>query len=612
MKRRQAQRRFSGQTWRHVPRAALAAALVLLGGPAVARPHLMAPPAHHRARRPRRPKAERVEKGPEANARYVAKAKELLGENKDELAFHQFDDALIALPDDVQTLEDYGRALYAHGRLQEAAERFKRITEVAKDQPVAVYNLAYAQQKLRDYPAAAASFQQYLALVPDDPDALYNLAECLRAQGENAQAAADYEAYAQQETRPEDASFVAEAKAKAESLRGGGSGVVASSRPESVTTLSSTDPTPKTATETVTSEPTLAERAPTAPSAPTAAAAAAPPAAVAPTAAVASAPSPLTAPAPSSTVTAAIVAPAATAADAAAAPPTSAPAPTAVAAPAGGLLAGSGLGTSPAVAAAPKPDAYVSERDPTAAISKIREGDQYFNQKRYREALFAYQDAVKLDDQSVNGLLKMGLAYANLNYFKEAIEKWQRVLELDPNDRYAKAYITRAQERLNQSPNTPPSDQPRPVGLGSGLATGGEEPAAPAAPARVSEADRTAARAAYRRAVADMGQGQFPQAIQELTLSIQRDPGFINAWVARGGAYLGARSYDESASDYRKSLQLDPTLATPLYGLGRVYDKLGDRAKACDFYRRYGHSTGRDAQQRLQQEALAQASQLCG
>ena len=45
------------------------------------------------------------------------------------------------------------------------------------------------------------------------------------------------------------------------------------------------------------------------------------------------------------------------------------------------------------------------------------------------------------------------------------------------------------------------------------------------------------------------------------------------------------------------------TISTPLYGLGRVYEHLGDIVKSCDYYQRYASSNGRDAQNEFRVKA---------
>jgi tetratricopeptide (TPR) repeat protein len=247
-----------------------------------------------------------------------------------------------------------------------------------------------------------------------------------------------------------------------------------------------------------------------------------------------------------------------------------------------------------------------STRDPNAAISKIREGDSLFKQARYREALFAYQDAVKLDDQSTNALLKEGLAYANMNYFKEAVGLWQHVLDIDPKNQYAPKYIAQAKPRLSQSVAAVDPSAPKPVEA-KNLLAGTDSTAHPVTPE-----DEAAAKDSYRKAVQLINTQQYDQAIAQIDQALQRNPAYVNAYIARGGADFGLHKYSEAVQDYQKAEQLSPTMATPVYGLGRTYERLGDKLHACDEYRRYVASTANDVQPSLRKQAQDQLTALCG
>ena len=59
-------------------------------------------------------------------------------------------------------------------------------------------------------------------------------------------------------------------------------------------------------------------------------------------------------------------------------------------------------------------------------------------------------------------------------------------------------------------------------------------------------------------------------------------------------------------------MTLTNVLATPVYGLARAYDRLGDKANACIQYRRYAASTSVDVQANLRKQAQDQVTALCG
>lgn len=255
--------------------------------------------------------------------------------------------------------------------------------------------------------------------------------------------------------------------------------------------------------------------------------------------------------------------------------------------------------------------AALSTRDPTGAVNQIREGDRMFQQKRFREALEMYNNAIRLDDQSTNAMLKAGLALANLGQYEDAIQQWERVLELDAGNKYATTYIERAKPRVAGSQV---ASGPKPLDTAAAqravAQSGSVQPTPATTQHQPSAQDVALARNEYRKAVGLINSSQFAEALAPLQIAIERQPDFVNAYVARGGAYLGLRRYNDAAADYHKSLELAPNLATPLYGLGRVYEKLGNKPKAIEYYRRYASSNGPDAQVTLKRRADQAADAL--
>ena len=98
-----------------------------------------------------------------------------------------------------------------------------------------------------------------------------------------------------------------------------------------------------------------------------------------------------------------------------------------------------------------------SVRDTAGALSRVRDGDVAFDAKHYEEALTAYQDAIALDAVATMAYLKLGLVYANLGRFQDAIDQWQQVLRLEPGNSYAPLYIAKTQSHLGASTTSPPA-----------------------------------------------------------------------------------------------------------------------------------------------------------
>jgi tetratricopeptide (TPR) repeat protein len=84
--------------------------------------------------------------------------------------------------------------------------------------------------------------------------------------------------------------------------------------------------------------------------------------------------------------------------------------------------------------------------------------------------------------------------------------------------------------------------------------------------------------------------------VQSLTQTIQLEPTLPVAYTARGSALVGLRRYADAVTDYQYALRLEPGHASPLYGLGEAYRKLGRLAEAREHYTRYLASTAPDVQ----------------
>ena len=270
--------------------------------------------------------AARVQKGPEAAAKYKSQADSLRAEGRLDEALKNYRSAVEADPTNLGNAEEYGKALFGAGKYKEAAALYRQLT--SQDDPVAYWNLGSSLAKVRDYAGAAEAYAAFEKATPEDVDVYYSLAECYRQLKRYQDAADQYDLYTQKETRESERSWIDKAKTKSVAMK-----------------AEASKPVTFTASSTISSGTSVTVAMPgnAAPETP-------------PTAA------PVVAPAP---------------------------APVATASPYSG-----------------------GNRDPNAAIARIRDGDLLFKQGRYREALFTYQDAIKLDDQSISALLKEGLAYA--------------------------------------------------------------------------------------------------------------------------------------------------------------------------------------------------------
>ncbi|HYG70284.1 MAG TPA: tetratricopeptide repeat protein, partial [Anaeromyxobacteraceae bacterium] len=229
--------------------------------------------------------------------------------------------------------------------------------------------------------------------------------------------------------------------------------------------------------------------------------------------------------------------------------------------------------------------------------------DRLFLAGDFRNALFAYQDAVYLEPGDARARVRLGRAYEAMRYPDRAIAQYQKALALDPGSLEAR----RALEALGVLTGTPAhgdagaprTDRPAPAAVAIPAAPVGPPaptPAVAVAPAAPPDAPSPAQR--YRAALDLMARRDFARAVAELDDAIAQDPRLAVAYVARASAQFGLAKYREAADDYKAALGLDPSMATPIYGLAECQRLLGD-AGAADLYARYAESRAPDVREDL-------------
>jgi tetratricopeptide (TPR) repeat protein len=292
----------------------------------------------------------------------------------------------------------------------------------------------------------------------------------------------------------------------------------------------------------------------------------------------------------------------------AAAPPPATPAPTGTP-PAAAPTAVAVSPPAPAPAAQPPPPGptavvqpqpqsvvpAIAAPAPTLAQRRLADGHKLWDEKKYREAQFAFQDAANAEPQNVEALFWLGNTFAVLAYYNQAIDRWNRVIEISADPavkKSARDNIERAQARMAQAGSSPQS-------IGQ---TPGATP--------VADTTRQQARRSYETGVTQITSHDYGSAIQSLSQAIQLEPTLTVAYVARGSAYIGLRRYSEAALDYQFAIRSDPNMGSPLYGLAEAYRAMGRTADARQYYEKYVASTASDVRPDLQSEAKQKADRL--
>ena len=96
--------------------------------------------------------------------------------------------------------------------------------------------------------------------------------------------------------------------------------------------------------------------------------------------------------------------------------------------------------TSPVSMAVPGPSPMEIEQlkaatknSPKNAQTWISLGDALMDSRRFNEAIDAYQKGLELDPKNVNARVDMGTCYRGIGKFDNAVEEYRKAIRIDPN-----------------------------------------------------------------------------------------------------------------------------------------------------------------------------------
>lgn len=286
----------------------------------------------------------------------------------------------------------------------------------------------------------------------------------------------------------------------------------------------------------------------------------------------------------------------------------------------------SGGAAAPAAAPAPK----LPPPLPQAAVEKLGQGDRAFLAGDYRNALFAYQDAVYLAPQSPLARVKLGRAYLSLRYPAQAIAQAEQALAADPSSVEARRLADEARNPPAR-PASPPASgaMAAPANGAAASASNGVAPASAQASAaqassgppgprvfRFTEGDAAAApperapspaapdRAATPAAPAAQPAAATAPAAARTIAAVAE----VEAGAATGSSpasataaqlyrtalvHLGNREFEKGAAVLTEAIAADPALgvayaarASARFGLGRYRDAAADYRTALELDRK--------------------------
>jgi len=178
-----------------------------------------------------------------------------------------------------------------------------------------------------------------------------------------------------------------------------------------------------------------------------------------------------------------------------------------------------------------------------------------------------YSAKIANNPSSINAYFARAIDYMLVQDFAEAIEDFDRVIQLDSD--YAMAYFNRAvvrYKRLEYDLSQTDSQQGEPADNSISLSTASKQqnlvtPSADAATLKLKDNKR-----AYEHELI----------VRDFDKVIQLNPGFVYAYFNRGNLRCVQRDYRAAIEDYNEAIQRDPEFAEAYFNRGLTRLSLGD------------------------------------
>ena len=183
-------------------------------------------------------------------------------------------------------------------------------------------------------------------------------------------------------------------------------------------------------------------------------------------------------------------------------------------------------------------------------------GAAYVALGNYNQAIEDYDRAIEIRPGYVDAYNNRGSAYKGLGNYRRAIEDYDRAIEIRPG--YVDAYNNR----------------------GNAYIALGNYKQAIEDYGRAIEI-KPDADAYYNRGHAYADLGNHRQAIEDYGRAIKIKPGYADAYINRGNAYNSLGNYKQAIEDYDKAIEIKPRYADAYYNRGVNYLTHGDNISGC-------------------------------
>ncbi|GHO50878.1 tetratricopeptide repeat protein [Ktedonospora formicarum] len=195
------------------------------------------------------------------------------------------------------------------------------------------------------------------------------------------------------------------------------------------------------------------------------------------------------------------------------------------------------------------------------------EGDTLRELHRYEEALFAYEQAIRLDSDDVDAYINKGNIFGRLQQYEEALAAYTQAVRVDPNSAlayynqgYALHLCGRYKEALvsyDHAIRLDPSDTGFLINKGSALSDLQLHKEALATYEQAISIDPNCISAYYNKGQTLGTLERYQEAVIAFDQVIRLDPYMQAAYRQKGGALSQLQHYKEALSAYEQAVYLD-------------------------------------------------------
>ncbi|MFZ3137817.1 MAG: tetratricopeptide repeat protein [Thermodesulfovibrionales bacterium] len=222
-------------------------------------------------------------------------------------------------------------------------------------------------------------------------------------------------------------------------------------------------------------------------------------------------------------------------------------------------------------------------------------GVAYSNSGRYKEAIEAFKQVIRINPDYAEAHYNLGVTYGKSGMDKEAIEAYKQAIRIDPD--FANAHVNlgnayvkigmpkEATEAFKQAIRINPDDAKLYYLLGLNYYISGRYKEAIEAFKQSIRINPDYAEAHYNLGLNYGKSGMHREAIEAFKQSIRINPDFAKAHYNLGLNYHKLEMYKEAIEAYKQSIRINPDDAGAHYILGLAYLILNDSGSALEQYK---------------------------